>query len=60
MKHCGRNVRLHPFSCDIKGIENLSIGDNVILPKGITIYCENATVTIGDNVKFGTCSHYFD
>lgn len=53
MKKCGKNVYIRPMSSDIKGIENLSIGNNVLIPKGSTIYCTVAELKIGNNVIFG-------
>lgn len=53
MKHCGKGVYLRPMSSDIKGLENLSIGDGTSIPKGSTIYCTGATLTIGKKVIFG-------
>lgn len=53
MKHCGKNVFLRPLSSDIKGLNHLSIGNNVLIPKGSTLYCTNADLIIGDNVILG-------
>lgn len=53
MKHCGKGVYLRPMSSDIKGLENLSIGDGTSIPKGSTIYCTDAPLTIGRKVIFG-------
>lgn len=53
MKHCGMNVFIRPMSSDIKGLEHLSIGNNVLIPKGSTFYCTIADLTIGNNVLFG-------
>ena len=53
MRKCGKNVYLRPLSSDFKGLENLSIGDNSILPKKTVIYCTNAELNIGNNVIFG-------
>lgn len=53
MKHCGSNVFLRPMSCDIKGIENLSVGDGTLIPKGSTFYCTRAELKIGRKVIFG-------
>lgn len=52
-KHCGRNVYLRPMSSDLKGLKNLSIGDDCIIPKGSTFYCTEAPLTIGKKVIFG-------
>lgn len=52
-KTCGCNVYLRPSSSDIKGIGNISIGNNVSIPKGSTIYTTEANLIIKDNVIFG-------
>ena len=41
------------MSSDIKGLENLSIGDHTLIPKGSTFYCTRAELRIGNNVIFG-------
>ena len=53
MKHCGKGVYLRPMSSDIKGLENLSVGDGTSIPKGSTFYCTEAPLTIGKKVIFG-------
>lgn len=53
MKHCGEGVYIHPMSSEIKGLENLSIGDYTIIPKGSTFYCTRAELRIGNKVIFG-------
>ena len=53
MKHCGKGVYFRPMSSDIKGIENLSIGDGSSIPKGSTFYCTRAELRIGNKVIFG-------
>ena len=53
MKHCGRGVYLRPLSSDIKGLENLSVGEGTSIPKGSTLYCTEAPLTIGRKVIFG-------
>lgn len=53
MKHCGKGVLLHPMSSDIRGLWNLSVGDGTSIPKGSTIYCTDAPLTIGRKVIFG-------
>lgn len=53
MKQCGKNVYIRPMSSDIKGLENLSIGEGSSIPKGSTIYCTKAPLTIGRKVIFG-------
>lgn len=53
MKYCGKNVYLRPMSSDIKGLQNLSVGDGTSIPKGSTIYCMDTLCTIGRKVLFG-------
>lgn len=53
MKHCGKGVFIRPMSSDIKGYENLSVGDGTSIPKGSTFYCTKAPLTIGRKVIFG-------
>ena len=53
MKHCGKGVYLRPLSSDIKGIENLSVGNGSLIPKGSTFYCTRAELIIGEKVIFG-------
>lgn len=53
MTHCGVGVYLRPMSCDIKGLENLSVGDGTSIPKGSTFFCTEAPLTIGKKVVFG-------
>lgn len=53
MRECGVNVYLRPSSSDFKGIENMSIGNNVLIPKGAIFYTTQAKLTIKDNVVFG-------
>jgi len=53
MAHCGKGAYLRPMSSDIKGLNNLSVGDGTSIPKGSTIYCTDAPCTIGNKVVFG-------
>ena len=53
MKECGRDVRLRPMSSDLRGLENMSIGDGTSIPAGATFYCTRAPLTIGRKVLFG-------
>lgn len=53
MKYCGQGVFFRPMSSDIKGLENLSVGDGTLIPKGSTFYCTRAELKIGKNVIFG-------
>ena len=53
MKYCGKNVYIRPLSSDFKGLENLSIGEGSLVPKGSTFYCTVAPLTIGRKVIFG-------
>ena len=50
MKYCGRGVYLRPSYCEIKGLNNLSIGNRTIVSKGAILYCTDAPLTIGKNV----------
>lgn len=53
MKYCGKNVYLRPMSSDIKGIWNLSIDDDTLIPKNSVFYCTLAPIMIGKKVIFG-------
>ncbi len=53
MKECGKGVYMRPSSCDIKGLENLSIGDGTSIPKGSIFFCTEAELKIGRKVVFG-------
>lgn len=53
MKNCGNGVYIRPMSSDFKGIENLSVGDGSLIPKGSTFYCTRAELIIGKKVIFG-------
>ena len=53
MKYCGKGVFIRPMSSDLKGIENPSVGDYTLIPKGSTFYCTIAPLTIGKKVIFG-------
>ena len=53
MKSCGKGVYIRPSCSDIKGLENLSVGEYTSIPKGSVIYCTGASCTIGNKVLFG-------
>lgn len=53
MKWCGKNVSLHPSTSVYFGLENLSLGNNVSIPRFAHIFCTDAPLTIGNNVIFG-------
>lgn len=53
MRYCGKGVYMRPMKSDYKGLDNLSVGDGSSIPKGATIYCTEAPLTIGKNVIFG-------
>ena len=53
MKHCGKNVHIRPTQSTIKGVENMSIGDNCLIQKGVMIFCTRAPLIIGNNVGIG-------
>ena len=53
MKSCGENVHLHPSTSVYFGLENLSLGNNVSIPRYAHVFCTEAPLFIGDNVIFG-------
>ena len=53
MKVCGKNVSLHPSTSVYFGLENLSLGNNVSIPRFSHIFCTEAPLIIGNNVIFG-------
>ncbi len=53
MKHCGKGVYIRPTCSDFKGLWNMTVGDGTSIPKGATIYCTGASLTIGRKVIFG-------
>jgi len=53
LRQCGNNSVIGGLSSQYEGLENVSIGDNVKIPQGATIYATNAHLTIGNNVLFG-------
>lgn len=53
MKSCGSDVYLRPSSSDFKGLNNLSVGHHVLIPRNSTFYCTEAPLTIGNYVVFG-------
>ena len=53
MKYCGKRVRIRPSKVNIKGIHNLSLADDVNIPRGATFFCTDAPISIGRNVGFG-------
>lgn len=53
MKHCGKRVIIHPSSSVFYGLENLSLGDDVNIPKYAHVFCTKAPLTIGSKVIFG-------
>ena len=53
MKKCGTNVSLHPSTSVYFGLNNLSLGSNVSIPRYAHIFCTDAPLTIGSNVIFG-------
>lgn len=53
MKKCGTNVSLHPSTSVYFGLHNLSLGNNVSIPRFAHIFCTDAPLTIGNNVIFG-------
>jgi acetyltransferase-like isoleucine patch superfamily enzyme len=53
IKSIGRDVKLQPSRSVYLGLENLSIGDEVSIPRFAHIYCTDAPLTIGNKVLFG-------
>lgn len=53
MKTCGKNVKIKPCSSVYFGLENLSIGNNVSIPRYAHIFCTEAPLIIGNNIVFG-------
>jgi acetyltransferase-like isoleucine patch superfamily enzyme len=53
MKNCGKNVSLKPINSVYFGLENLSIGNDVSIPRYAHIFCTEAALTIGNKVVFG-------
>ncbi len=49
----GQNVSLRPSSSVFFGLENLSIGNHVSIPRFAHIFCTEAPLTIGNKVIFG-------
>lgn len=53
MKSCGRDVRIKPSTSVYFGLENLSLGNDVSIPRFAHIFCTEAPLTIGNKVVFG-------
>jgi acetyltransferase-like isoleucine patch superfamily enzyme len=53
MKSVGQNVRIRPKSSVYFGLENLSIGNDVSIPRFAHIFCTEAPLSIGNKVVFG-------
>ena len=53
LRHAGKNIYMRPSKSDFKGLWNMSIGDDSIIPKGSVFYCTRAPLTIGRKVIFG-------
>ena len=53
MKACGTRVSIRPSTSVYLGVENLSLGNNVSIPRFSHIFCSRAPLTIGNNVIFG-------
>lgn len=53
MKKCGTNVNIKPSTSVYFGLENLSIGNNVSIPRYSHIFCTEAPLNIGNNIVFG-------
>ncbi len=50
---CGNKVRIKPSTSVYFGLENLSIGNDVSIPRYAHIFCTKAPLTIGNKVVFG-------
>ena len=53
MKACGEKVRIHPSTSVYYGLENLTVGNNVSIPRYAHVFCTDAPLIIGNNVIFG-------
>lgn len=53
MKSCGKHVKIKPSTSVYFGLENLSIGNNVSIPRYAHIFCTEAPLKIGNNIVFG-------
>lgn len=53
MKKCGNKVKIHPLTSVYFGLDNLSIGNDVSIPRYAHIFCTEAPLTIGNKVVFG-------
>ena len=53
MISCGENVKIHPQTSVYFGLENLSVGSDVNIPRFAHIFCSEAPLTIGNKVVFG-------
>ncbi len=53
LHHAGKNIYMRPSKSDFKGLWNMSIGDDSIIPRGSVFYCTRAPLTIGKKVIFG-------
>lgn len=53
MYSCGRNLTIDCLFSRYAGLENFTIGNNVNIPHGTTMYSTEANIVIGDNVMFG-------
>lgn len=53
MKSCGKNVKIKPSTSVYFGLENLTIGNDVIIPRYSHIFCTDAPLKIGNKVIFG-------
>lgn len=53
MKECGINVCIMPISSEYRGLRNLCVGNNTVIPMGAVLYCTNAELKIGSKVIFG-------
>lgn len=49
---CGENVHIAQ-ACDIKGIENITIGDGSSIGRGAVLWTTRAEIIVGKKVMFG-------
>lgn len=50
---CGKDSILGGMNSHYEGLDNISVGENVKIPAGATIFSTNAKLKIGNNVLFG-------
>lgn len=53
MYSCGKNLAIDCLFLRYTGLENFTIGNNVNISHGITMYSTKANIEMDDNVMFG-------